>query len=281
MPNVVKARNLYSVGKPKTESTLSRIELFYTPPDDPDREPLKMERKVDQPIRVGRNPGHTGLPLSVKEEDRSVSAWAVEITLDPQGVYFKYNNLHPMNYSTDSGSRGKLGDKHPIAVLREDGWIEIPGEDGRVAHRVCWKLHDFSPPPRESTDSVEAQTTGQAVFKIIAKRLYGDKPTHLMTCAAMVSSVFLTFEEKIPGEQIPSAYQIGQMKGGGQRKAVERLNMEITKVYVDLGEEPPGFEGRAGREQIKDWILENHGGALTKETIPELLPGLEANYRYH
>ena len=85
MTNVGKSRNLQSVGKAETESTSSSIKLSYTPPDDPDQDPKEMEKGADHPIRVGRDPGHTGLQLSAKE-DLSISSWAVEITLVGEGV---------------------------------------------------------------------------------------------------------------------------------------------------------------------------------------------------
>ena len=156
------------MGKAETKSTPASIKLSYTPPDDPDQDPQEMVRDSGIPIRVGRDPGHTGFPLSARE-DLSISSWAVEITLAGEGVQLKANNIKPMTYLTVSGQAGSLGGPHRLTEFSEDGWIEIPGEDGQVGHRVSWELRDFSPPTREKTDSSIGETLGHTIFKAISE----------------------------------------------------------------------------------------------------------------
>jgi hypothetical protein len=256
------------VNKAETESTSSSIKLSYTPPGESDREPQEMVREADRPIRVGRDPGHMGLQLSAKE-DRSVSKYAVEITLVGEGVLLKANNRAPMRYGTTKGESGELGDSHPLAGFSEDGWIEIPGDDGQVAHRVHWELRDFAPLPKERTDSGIGVPIGKVVFRDL------DVMSHLLTCAALVAPRFFTLDE-IHENGVPSNPQIAHMKGkptttGG--KDVEHLKDRIHLLYQRMEKPAPGFLGREGRVALVDWVMSN--GDLTAEQIRELLPGLE------
>jgi len=283
MTNVGKSRNLQSMGKAETKSTPASIKLSYTPPDDPDQDqdPQEMVRDSGIPIRVGRDPGHTGFQLSVKDGDRSVSGWAVEITLVGEGVILKANNNQPMSYLTVSGQAGSLGGPHPFTGFSEDGWIEIPGEDGQVVHRVSWELCDFSPPTREKTNSSTDETLGHSIFMRLSTFTDNDgNLTYLMTCAAVVSPWFFTFDQ-ISGKRVPSNPQIGLMKGDTSGKHdVQRLKEKINLLYANARTEPPFFDGQPGRSELAEWILENHlardgTGGLTAQRIRELLPGLE------
>lgn len=262
--------------KAETESTSSSIKLSYTPPGESDREPKEMVREADHPIRVGRDPGHTGLRLSAKE-DRSVSGWAVEITLVGEGVRLNANNISPMNYRTVSGQSGELGGggPQPLAEFSEDGWIEIPGEEGQVAHRVSWEFRDFSPPPRATTDSYSRLSLGETIFKELStSKDNNGNLTYLATCAAVVSPWFFTLDQ-IRGQRVPSNAQIGLMKKANGAHAVERLVGRINLLYANANTESPGFVGNPGRDQLADWILGNHKGNLTAEKIRELLPDME------
>ena len=269
------------MGKAETKSTPASIKLSYTPPDDPDQDPQEMVRDPGIPIRVGRDPGHTGLRLSVKNGDRSVSGWAVEITLIPEGVHLRANNIEPMHYSTVSSQDGSIGTLQTAVELPEDGWIDIPGEDGQVGHRVSWELRDFSPPTREKTDSSIGETLGHTIFKAISENTDKDgNLTYLMTCAAFVSPWFFEFEEIKGGPRPLSNHQIGRMKKVQGDHAVENLKKAINAEYRNAQKPEPGFLGTPGRDQLASWIRENHVARdgkkiLTREKIRELLPGFD------